>query len=633
MLSKIKPLSLRKVRIEDAFWSARLETNRTVTLPDVYQKCKKTGRIDAFKLNWKPPKPNQPHVFWDSDVAKWVEAASASLATHPDTKLEKLLNGVIDLIVNAQQPDGYLNVHFTVVEPEKRWSNLRDNHELYCAGHLMEAAVAHYEATGKGDFLDAMCRCADHIDTVFGRGKGKKRGYPGHEEIELALVKLYRATGERRYLDLGRYFVDERGRRPLYFDIEARARGKKPYEYGASHQAHLPVRDQKTADGHAVRAMYLYCAMADVAAETGDKTLLAACKRLWKNVTHRRMYITGGIGSSKDGERFTTDYDLPNETAYAETCAAIGLVFWAHRMLHLEPDGRYADVMERALYNGVLSGVSLDGSKFFYVNPLTVHPKGFRFMYAAYFEPVRQEWFGTSCCPTNLARLLASLERYVYSQGKNEIYVHLYVAGAAEFDLAGSKVRLTQKTQYPWKEKVRLIVRPEKPAEFTVALRIPGWCRAASLKVNGRAVRLARITKKGYAKIKRLWKSGDTVELTLPMPIEQIQANPNVRMNNGKVALQRGPVVYCLEEIDNGPNLSEISLPADATLRARYDKDLLGGVTVITAKARRRDDSLWKDCLYQSASSKTKVVNIRAIPYYAWCNRKPGEMLVWIREG
>ncbi len=630
---ELKSLPLKRVCIEDAFWSPHLETNRIITLPDVYQKCKKTGRIDAFKLNWKPGKPNPPHVFWDSDVAKWIEGAAYSLATHPDPKLEKLLTGVVDLIVKAQQPDGYLNVHFTLVEPEKRWANLRDNHELYCAGHLMEAAVAHYEATGKRDFLDAMCRYADHIYLVFGRGKGKRRGYPGHEEIELALMKLYRATGEQRYLDLDRYFVDERGRKPLYFDIEARARGEDPKQYGNYHQADLPVRQQKTADGHAVRAMYLYCAMADVAAETGDKTLLAACKRLWKNVTHRRMYITGGIGSAREGERFTTDYDLPNETAYAETCAAIGLVFWAHRMMQIDPDARYADVMERALYNGVLSGVSLDGSKFFYVNPLTVHPEGFRLMYAAYFGPVRQEWFGTSCCPTNIARMLASMGRYVYSQDKNEIYVHLYIGGSAEIDMGGQKILLTQKTRYPWKEKVRLTVRPEKPAEFTVAVRIPGWCRAASLKVNGRAVNLARITKKGYAKVKRLWKSGDMIDLTLPMPVERIEANPNVRMNSGKVALQRGPVVYCLEEIDNGPNLSEISLPPDAALRAKYDKDLLGGVTIITGKARRRDESSWKEFLYRAEASKMKTVNIQAVPYFAWCNRKPGEMLVWIRQG
>jgi DUF1680 family protein len=624
---------LKQVCIQDAFWSPHLETNRTVTLPDVYQKCKKTGRIDAFKLNWKPGKPNPPHVFWDSDVAKWLEAACYSLATHPEAKLEKLLTGVVNLIVKAQQPDGYLNVHFTLVEPDRRWANLRDNHELYCAGHLMEAAVAHYEATGRDELLRAMCRYADYIDSVFGRGKGKKRGYPGHEEIELALVKMYHATGEQRYLNISRFFVDERGRRPLYFDVEARARGEDPKQYGNYHQAHLPVRDQKTADGHAVRAMYLYCAMADVASQTGDKTLAAACKRLWENVTRRRMYITGGVGSTADHERFTTDYDLPNETAYAETCAAIGLVFWANRMFHLDPDARYTDVMERALYNGVISGVSMDGRKFFYDNPLTVCPKGSDPARKGPSGHVRQEWFGCSCCPTNIVRMLASLGKYVYSQGRNEIYVHLYIAGSAEIDLAGRKVLLTQKTRYPWKEKVRLTVRPEKPGTFTVAVRIPGWCRSASLKVNGRAVNLARITKKGYAKVKRLWKSGDTIELTLPMPVERIEANPNVRMNSGKVALQRGPVVYCLEEIDNGPNLSEITLPADASLRARYDKDLLGGVTVITAKARRRDDSSWKDCLYRTEASRMKTVNIQAVPYFAWCNRKPGEMLVWIRQG
>ena len=405
---------IQDVKIEDGFWEARLRVNRETTLPDVYAKCRKSGRIDAFRLNWKPGRPNRPHKFWVSDVAKWLEGACYSLATHPDPKLERAVETVVDLIASAQQPDGYLNTHFTVVEPDRRWANLRDDHELYCAGHLMEAAVAHYEATGQTKFLDVVCRYADYIDSVFGRGRGRKRGYPGHEEIELALVRLYRATGRPRYLKLAAYFVNERGQQPHYFEKEARARGESPSVYRSiahfGKQAHLPVREQTTADGHAVRAVYLYAGMADVAAETGDRELLAACRRLWRNIVTRRMYIHGGIGSTCHGERFTVDYDLPNAEAYAETCAAIGLVFFAHRMLNIDPDRRYADVMERALYNNVLSGVSLDGNRFFYPNYLDAVPgvnslRGLK-------SSARQDWYNTSCCPTNICRMLASLGRY-----------------------------------------------------------------------------------------------------------------------------------------------------------------------------------------------------------------------------
>ena len=364
-----KPVLFNQVTIEGGFWGPRIETNRKVTLPIEYEHLKKTGRLEAWELKWKPGDPNPPHIFWDSDVAKWMEAAAYSLTCHPDKTLEQNLDRVIALMEKAQLPDGYLNTHFIAVEPEKRWTNLRDNHELYCAGHLMEAAVAHYHATGKRSFLDVMCRYADHIHRTFGPGRDQKRGYPGHEEIELALIKLWGATGNRSYLDLATFFINERGRPPHYFTLEAQARGEDParqrhgnYEYS---QSHLPVREQTKVVGHAVRAMYLYCGMADVAAATGDKALLAACRRLWQNVTRRRMHVTGGIGPTASNEGFTTDYDMPTDTAYLETCAAIGLVFWAHRMLQADLDGDYGDVMERALYNGVLSGVSVEGDRFF----------------------------------------------------------------------------------------------------------------------------------------------------------------------------------------------------------------------------------------------------------------------------
>ena len=638
---KLEPLSLGGVTVTGPFLGRRQAANRKATIPAVHRLCESTGRIAGFKLDWKPGMPDPPHHFWDSDVAKWVEAAGHSLATHPDDELEALADGVIDLIAGAQQEDGYLNVHFTVGDPENRWKNLRDMHELYSAGHLMEAAVAYYRATGKRKLLDVMCRYADHIDSVFGPEPGQMKGYPGHEEIELALVKLYRATGEQRYLDLAKFFVDERGRQLHYFDVEARERGEDPSQshfggHYAYNQSHVPVREQATAEGHAVRAMYLYAGMADVAAETGDRSLLAACEGLWRNVTERRMYVTGGIGSSSRGERFTYDYDLPNKIAYTETCAAIGLVLWAHRMLQFEGDGAYADVMECALYNGVLSGVSLDGETFFYANPLEVDPASFEHRPDLYrspsVSPRRQEWFRCSCCPTNMARLLASLGLYVASQADREIHLHLYTGGTVEWALNGQNVVLAQETRYPWDGTVRVEVKPEQAAAFTLALRVPGWCPEATLKVNDEPLDIEPLLDKGYAKIDRVWKPGDTVELTLSMPVQRIEAHPAVSMDCGRVALSRGPLIYCLEETDSGPKLNDISLPRDAELTAEFEEDLLEGTVVIVGQAMRRAPAKWEGKLYQPAPTPREMVDIKAVPYYIWANRAPGEMLVWIRE-
>jgi hypothetical protein len=636
---KLEPVALPRVRLTEGFWAERVETTRAVTLPIEYEQCKKTGRIDAWK--WEPGQPNEPHIFWDSDVAKWIEAAAYSLTTRPDKKLERQIDAVVEMMAQAQGEDGYLNSHFLRVEPRKRWTNLRDWHELYCAGHLTEAAVAYHEATGKREFLDVMRRYADHIDRVFGRKKGQKRGYPGHEEIELALVKLYRATGERRYLSLAKSFVNERGRRPHYYDLEAVERGEVPkghrhgdYRYN---QSHLPVREQTEVVGHAVRACYLYAGMADVAAETGDRKLAQACRRLWKNLTEKRLYVTGGVGPTSRNEGFTIDYDLPNESAYAETCAAIALVFWAHRMLHLDADAQYADVMERALYNGVLSGISLDGKRFFYANPLAVHPAMNEFS-PGHVTATRQEWFGCACCPPNVARLLTSIGGYMYSKGRNAIWVHLYGAGAAEIETKGQTVSIEQKTEYPWQGRVRIHVAPERPSTFALALRVPGWCRQAKVMVNGKAVALGKIIRKGYAHISREWKSGDKVDLELPMPVERIEANPKVRQDCGRVALQRGPLVYCLEEADNGRDLSDLALPRDSRLRVVTDRKLFGGTPAIMGKALRRDERAWKTgadargALYRPAGSKTKSVTIKAVPYFLWANRREGEMVVWIRE-
>lgn len=647
-LSSLKHVHLKDIKIKDAFWGRNIALVREEVIPyqwnalnDRVPGVEPSYAIENFRIAAGETKGEfLSCVFQDSDLVKWIEAVGYSLETHPDPELEKQADELIDLIGKAQQPDGYLNTYYTIAEPGKRWTDLRMNHELYCAGHMMEAAVAYYEATGKRKLLDIVCRFADHIDSVFGKEPGKKRGYPGHEEIELALVKLYKVTGEEKYLNLSKYFIDERGRKPHYFDIEAVKRGQKDHsDYFGDYsyvyaQCHKPVREQTDAVGHAVRAMYLYCGMADVAAETGDETLLVALRRLWESVTKRRMYITGGVGSSAYAESFTTDYDLPNDTSYTETCASIGLVFFAHRMLQIEADSRYADVMERALYNGILSGMSLDGRKFFYVNPLEVWPQSCENRKdKSHIKTVRQGWFGCACCPPNVARLVASFGRYTYSESDDGIYVHLYAGSEAILKAAGKKAVLIQKTGYPWTETVEIIVKPEEAHLFTLALRIPGWCRKASLKVNNEEYPLDSIVEKGYAKVRRVWREGDKVELTLPMPVERIMANPEVRVNTGKVALQRGPVVYCLEEADNGKNLWDIVLPKDSRLTAEYDSEFLNGAVVIKGEALRSENPSWGEDLYRPAEYLRKKVSIKAVPYSMWCNREPGEMIVWIREG
>lgn len=620
------PVSFGNVTIDDRFWSPRIRVNREQTLRHEYEECKKTGRILGFKPDWTPESREQArHIFNDSDVAKWVEAVSYSLSSHPDPELEALLDEVVDLFAGAQQPDGYLNTYFSFVEPDKRWTNLRDKHELYSAGHLFEAAVAHYEATGSQKLLDVACRFADHIDSVFGPEPGKKRGYPGHQEIELGLVRLYHATGNERYLNLSKYFIDERGQQPHYYDIEARERGEDPKDFWAKTyeycQAHLPVREQAEVVGHAVRALYMYSAMADLAGEFGDETLLRACEKLWENLCLKRMYLTGGVGPEKSNEGFTFDYDLPNETAYTETCAAIALVFWNHRLLQLDCDGRYADVMERALYNGVLSGVSLDGTTFFYDNPL-----------ASLGKHKRSGWFTCACCPPNIARLLASLGGYIYSESETDAVVHLYIQGTGKLDVGGRTVTLKQTTDYPWDGKINIEVSPDEPASFGLKLRIPDWCKGANLTVNGESVNLASMIEKGYAGIERQWKQGDRVELELPMPIERMRAHPKVRQDAGCVALQRGPMVFCLEEVDNQAPVLQIALPGDAKLSAEKRDDLLEGVVTIKGEAVTPDELDWEGQLYRTEPTKMKPCAITAIPYYSWANRKIGRMAVWLRE-
>ncbi|HLA45334.1 MAG TPA: beta-L-arabinofuranosidase domain-containing protein, partial [Aggregatilineales bacterium] len=464
-IQRLEAIPLQNIKIEKGLLGERQATIRNRTIPAIYHQMKITGRLDAWRLDWKPGQ-RKPHIFWDSDAGKWIEATAYSLITSPNPEFEKQVDEVVELIEGAQQPDGYLNIFYTAVEPQNRWRNLRDQHEMYCAGHLIEGAVAYHQATGKSKLLDVMRRYADHIDSVFGPDEGQKRGYPGHPELEMALVRLYRETGEKRYLNLSKYFIDERGQQPHYFDHEARERGDAPENFWAKTyhycQAHIPVREQKTATGHAVRACYLYSGIADIAAETGDSELLEVSRSIWDDLTQHAMYVTGGLGPAHANEGFTFPYDLPNESAYAETCASISLAFWAKRMFHLDPDSRYIDVIERALYNGILSGVSFEGSHFFYANPLTSYPHVNPYLHWSGINTERHyrrsEWFECACCPPNLARLVASAGSYFYSTAGDTVYVHLYNQNEASFQLNGGTIRIQQETDYPWDGSIQLTV-------------------------------------------------------------------------------------------------------------------------------------------------------------------------------
>ncbi len=637
--------SLNNIVIKDKFWDNNIRLVREVIIP--YQKKAINDEVPDVApsraiRNYKIAAGELEgeffgEVFQDTDVAKWLEAVAYSLATKSDPELEKEADEVIDLIGRAQEPDGYLNTYYSIGRLDQRWTNLTEAHELYTAGHLIEAAVAYYGATGKRKFLDIVCKFADHIDDTFGAEQGKLRGYAGHAEIELALVRLYKATNEKRYLKLAKFFVDERGQEPNYLDreyeeTEDKSTFRNPRDWGLKYsQSHLPVREQKTAEGHSVRAMYLYSAMADLALETNDEELADICRTLWENVTQKRMYVTGGIGSQFYGEAFTVDYDLPNDTSYTETCASIGLIFWAQRMLSLEPNGKYTDVLERALFNGALAGMSQDGKRFFYVNPLEVWPEACGERYdKRHVKIERQGWFSCACCPPNLARLLASLGGYIYSQKDNEVFVHLYVGGTADLELSNQTVQFVQETNYPWDGKVKITVNPANPEDLTLNLRIPGWCQDPTLAVNGEKVDLGRITDKGYAKVRKTWTTGDLIELEFPMPVQRIYAHPEVRVNAGKIALMRGPIVYCLEEADNGSALPDVSLPRDSKLEAQFEAELMGGIVTIVGEGNRT--ATGDKSLYRTTPPSKKAINIKAIPYYAWNNRGNGEMLVWIRE-
>lgn len=603
----LEAVPFTQVKIEDSFWAPRIKTNREKSIPHNFLMCEQTGRIANFTRAGGLEQGKFQGIFFnDSDVYKLLEGACYSLATNPDPVLEKQVDDLIAKIAAAQQEDGYINTYYTLAEPGKRWTDFPTRHELYCGGHLIEAGVAHYQATGKRTLLDVACRFADHVDSFL--GPDKRHAVCGHEEIELALMKLYGVTGEERYRKLAEFFVNERGvERP----------DRKPY--GEYCQDHVPVREQSEVCGHAVRAMYLFSACADVAAFTGDTALSDAMERVWKDLVYRKMYVTGGIGASAKNEGFTVPYDLPNDDAYAETCAAIGIVLWNSRLARLHADARYMDVAERAFYNGFLSGVSLDGEKFFYVNPL-----------ASVGKHHRESWFGCACCPPNVVRLLASFGSYVYAQKNDALYVNLYVAGSAKVALGETSVTLTQQTRYPWEGDVRIDVSPETSAAFDLCLRIPGWCEGASIKVNGQDLGELH-TSKGYARVRREWKRGDWVELSMPMDVQRLESHPSVKPNAGRVALQRGPVVYCLEGVDNGGHVRNLALSREAELKAEFRPDLLGGVSVVRGKALSAQSEGWDDTLYRKVR-EPKTVEFTAVPYCVWDNREPGEMILWLPE-
>jgi uncharacterized protein len=587
-MRQYSPVNFADVSITGDFWRERLETVLTRTIPSQHGKLEEVGILASLKL----PKPAPPltiprnlhgfttRIFWDSDVGKWIEAASYALAHRRDPDIEAKIDAIVDDLARAQSPDGYLNCWYDGREPDKRWTNLRDNHELYNAGHLLEGAIAYFRATGKRRFLDIMERAIDHIAATFGRGSGQKRGYPGHQEIELALIKLYRLTGDRRRLDLAAYFIDERGREPHYFTQEALARGDDPAAYWAKtyeyNQSHMPVREQTRMVGHAVRGMYMASAMADLAFELGDAGLKSACEALWRDVTTAQMYVTGGLGPDESNEGFTTPYDLPNETAYAETCASVALAFWAHRMLHFDLDGRYADVMELALFNSALTGLSREGTHYFYANPL--ESRG---------QHRRWAWHVCPCCTMNVSRLVASIAGYAVAASGDGVAFHLYGGFETSVTIGGGKATFRERSAYPWSGDIRIEVEPETLASFDLKLRIPGWANGATAAVNGEAIALN--PDRGYATVRRRWSFGDVVTLRLPMPAERLYSHPNVRMDVGRVALRRGPLIYCVEEADNpGGPVQSLALPRGAPLYAKWRDDLLGGAMTVTASAERR---------------------------------------------
>ncbi|MFC7140561.1 glycoside hydrolase family 127 protein [Halosimplex aquaticum] len=625
-----------EVEIDDEFWSPWIRRNRTETIEYQYEQLEESGSLENFRRVIDGKEGGFSGMwFQDSDAYKWIEAASYELAKADDPDLRERVDEVIDLVARAQRDDGYVNTYFQLVEPDKRWTNLNMLHELYCGGHLIEAAVAHYRATGDRTLLDVGIGFADHVDDVFG---DEIDGVPGHEEIELALIKLYRVTGEERYLDRATYFVDRRGHDDRlawefehldevagheYNDGDGAAEGAKVVfldddgEYdGRYAQDHAPVREQDTVEGHSVRAMYLFAAVTDLVEETGDEELWAAMERLWENMTKKRMYVTGGIGPAHEHEGFTEDYDLPNETAYAETCAAIGSIFWNQRLLDRTGEAKYADLIERTLYNGFLAGVGLDGKRFFYVNPL-----------ASSGDHHRKGWFTCACCPPNAARLFASLGQYLYSKRDGELYVDQFVGSRLDTTVDGVDVTVEQSSSLPWDPEATLEI--DADGRVPVNVRIPEWATDATIEIDGDEV---DVDGDGFVRLDREW-DGETVAVTLDRETELVAAHPAVEDDAGRVAVERAPLVYAAEAVDNDRPLHQYAVPTGADAEATHDPSLLEGVTTLEMDATVPDLDGWEGSLYRSASETgSEAADLTLVPYYAWDNRDAGDMQVWHRS-
>lgn len=586
-LKFINQVDFSQVKIQDNFWSPRLKKHTTATLPVCIDQIEnKTGRIQNFENAAKGEGKHSGIFFDDSDVYKALEGIAYSLINNPNPELEKKADEWIDKMAAAQQPDGYINTFYTLTGLDKRWKNM-DKHEMYCAGHMTEAAVAYYKATGKRKLLDVSIRMADHMMSIF--GPGKRHWVAGHEEIELALVKLYQVTGEEKYLDFSNWLLEERGHG---YGTKG-GEGKWNPEY---YQDVVPVRDLESISGHAVRCMYLYCGMADVAALKRDTGYIKAMDYLWDDVVHRNMYVTGGIGSSGHNEGFTVDYDLPNLEAYCETCASVGMVYWNQRMNQLTGDSKYVDVLERAMYNGALSGISLSGDRFFYENPL--ESKG---------DHHRQEWYGCACCPSQVSRFLPSIGNYIYGVSNNALWVNLFIGNTTKIDVDGQEVTINQQTDYPWNGEVKLSISAAEPVKKELRIRIPGWCDEYSLSVAGKPESVN--VDKGYAVIKE-WNPDEEIVLHMDMPVEKVSADPRVKQDIGKRTIQRGPLVYCLEEVDNPKNFDKLEINPSTSFEVIDKPDLLDGIKMIHAKSDNQEMFL--------------------IPYYAWDNRTAGKMKVWI---
>lgn len=704
-----RPLDLKQVTITDAFWNREQELVRKEVIPYQWEALndriadaapsycmhnfRAAGRMMREKremgkaymapkytfrgFNTLPADPTKPEpdkfygfVFQDSDFSKWIEAVAYSLIQYPDAQLEQTADEAIDLVCAAQLENGYLDTYYIINGMDRAFTNLKDHHELYCLGHLIEGAIAYYQATGKDKLLNAARRYADYVAAYFGSQEGGCKGYPGHEIVEMALVRLYEVTGEDKYLKLSQFFLNQRGIKPYYFDQEEQKRAAlegsveqlpkfdENEERYAYYQAHKPVREQSEAVGHAVRAVYLYSGMADVARLMLDDAMYAACQRLWESIVREKLYVTGGIGGTSHGEAFSFPFDLPNDTAYSETCAAIGLVFFARRMLEIKAESRYADVCELALYNTVLSGMALDGKSFFYVNPLEVLPEAcYKDSRKSHVKPVRQKWFGCACCPPNIARIVSSVASYAYTEREDTLWFHLYMGSILTKKIGPQEINLKVETEMPWNGHVSVHIQTQKIVPCTLAMRIPGWSDSGNAKVicGGFSTNIAWKTEgenlqvsqsnlqevfvqDGYLYLRGEWQTEDSISLDFSMGVHMVTADERVCEDIGKVTFVRGPIVYCMEEADNGKNLHLYKADIDRigtdcrNIAVEMTEELGHSMATLKVPGKRRLVTSLKNTLYREyMPARYEDVTLRWIPYYAWCNRGEGEMRVWIQ--